>query len=293
MPPTETRLRGRIGDPLQGVRQPQPIILPDTGVLFARRAERLLVLAEGHVMADWLRFMARIAWAQHAAAERMTVTTEDTLPLAPESHVRDPAWREALTTLLDAASDPTLPEQAAEVAAQLREADAETLADAYLAGRLAASQAGAALYIAASLQVYFASLASSLVVETVHLQPQRGLCPVCGSAPVSGVITAAGRAPGVRYLHCGLCATAWNHVRAVCINCGESGSLALHEIEGGNGAVKAETCDACHGYAKMLHQERDMQVDPVADDLASLALDILVGECGWSRHAPNPLIIGA
>jgi FdhE protein len=32
-------------------------------------------------------------------------------------------------------------------------------------------------------------------------------------------------------------------------------------------------------------------VDPFADDLATLALDILVAEAGWSRHAPNPLLL--
>ena len=95
----------------------------------------------------------------------------------------------------------------------------------------------------------------------------------------------------VRYLRCGLCATEWNHVRAVCIGCGESGGLALHAIDGSGGAVKAETCDACRGYAKMLYQASDMQVDPMADDLASLGLDLLVSEAGWSRHAPNPLVL--
>jgi FdhE protein len=80
-------------------------------------------------------------------------------------------------------------------------------------------------------------------------------------------------------------------VRAACVNCGDSRTVALHEIEGGNGAVKAETCDACHCYAKMLYQAQDMQVEPMADDLASLGLDMLLADAGWSRHAPNPLIL--
>ncbi len=107
---------------------------------------------------------------------------------------------------------------------------------------------------------------------------------------MAGVITASGQAPGVRYLHCGLCATAWNHVRAVCITCGGSRGLALLEIEGGDGAVQAETCDDCHSYAKMLYQAKDMAVEPMADDLASLGLDMLVGEAGYQR-ASNPLVI--
>jgi FdhE protein len=32
-------------------------------------------------------------------------------------------------------------------------------------------------------------------------------------------------------------------------------------------------------------------VDPFADDLATLRLDLLVAEAGWLRHAPNPLLL--
>jgi FdhE protein len=153
------------------------------------------------------------------------------------------------------------------------------------------TDAGAALYVAAALQVYFSRLAASLPAPSLRLLPQRGLCPCCGSTPVSGVVTETGQTRGARYLHCSLCATAWNHVRAVCITCGQSRSVALKGIEGDSGAVKAETCDDCRTYAKMLYQARDMAVDPFADDLATLGLDVLVAEAGWSRHAPNPLLL--
>ncbi len=106
-----------------------------------------------------------------------------------------------------------------------------------------------------------------------------------------GLVTASGQTPGVRYLHCSLCATAWNHVRAICITCGDSRSISLEGIEGDHGLVKAETCGACHTYAKMIYQKQDMKADPFADDLATLGLDVLVGEGRWSRHAPNPLLL--
>jgi FdhE protein len=77
----------------------------------------------------------------------------------------------------------------------------------------------------------------------------------------------------------------------VCISCGESRSLSLKEIDGDSGAVKAETCNDCHSYAKMLYQSRDVNVAPFADDLATLGLDFLVAEAGWARHAPNPLLL--
>jgi len=80
-------------------------------------------------------------------------------------------------------------------------------------------------------------------------------------------------------------------VRAVFIACGQSRSVALQGIEGDSGVVKAETCNDCHTYTKMLYQARDMAVDPFADDLATLGLDVLVAEAGWSRHAPNPLLL--
>jgi FdhE protein len=43
----------------------------------------------------------------------------------------------------------------------------------------------------------------------------------------------------------------------------------------------------------MLYQARDMKVDPFADDLATLGLDLLVAKDGWARHAPNPLLLVA
>jgi FdhE protein len=55
--------------------------------------------------------------------------------------------------------------------------------------------------------------------------------------------------------------------------------------------VKAETCNECHTYTKMLYQANDMNVDPFADDLATLGLDFLVADAGWARNAANPLLL--
>ena len=292
---------GRIGDPTrETVGQPVPIILPDLTTLFVRRADRLQRLADGHPMAEWLRFMVRVARAQHdavlalAPADAVEVI-EGVAPLSTDGHRRNPGWREGLQVLLRALARPALPDQAGEALRQAQARDTaalESLADGCQHGGLQQGQVGEALYVAAALSVYSARHAAVLPAADVHLLPPRGRCPVCGSAPVAGVITAAGQAPGVRYLHCGLCATAWNHVRAVCITCGGSRGLALLEIEGADGAVQAEICDDCHSYAKMLHQAKDMAVEPMADDLASLGLDMLVSEAGYQRAA-NPLVITA
>jgi FdhE protein len=291
-------ITGRIGDPLrEGVGQPDPIILPEFPAVFSRRADRLLSLAEGHPMADWLRFIAGLARAQAqcAAAISDQRTAGDTLPPLEASTFRpDPTMQAPLDSILANATNSVLPDATRRALDWLRCAEPEAitaLATDVLRGQVAQQRTGEAVFVVAALQCCFTSSAATLPISELRLLPQRGRCPVCGSAPVAGVITAAGKAPGARYLHCGLCATAWNHVRAVCVNCGEAGALALQEIDGGNGAVKAETCNACNRYAKMLYQSQDMQVEPMADDLASLGLDILVSEAGWLRHVPNPFIL--
>jgi FdhE protein len=197
------------------------------------------------------------------------------------------------TALLEFDPEPDMPDAASEALLRLRTRNLDALADAYLQGTLRQEETGEAVYVAAALAVHFAHRAAALPLHALHLLPERGHCPACGSLPVAGVITAAGQAPGARYLHCGLCGTAWNHVRAVCITCGESRGLKLLSIEGGNGVVQAEACDDCHSYAKMLYEANDMQVEAMADDLASLGLDLLVSEAGYFRHAPNPMIITA
>ncbi len=295
-----------IGNPLGGVTAPDPLILPDPSKRFSATASRLRALAGGHTMAEWLGFMSLLSEAQHEAAttlppmpaiERPLVDHSIAArmpPLAADGHHRHSSWRDGLTIVLDALAGTDLPVPARSVTTNVQKRsvdDIEDFADGFLRGSLSADDVGPALYVAAALQVYFTRLAGSLDASALRLLPQRGLCPCCGSTPVSGLITASGPTPGTRYLYCSLCSTAWNHVRAVCITCESSRTLSLKGIEGDSGAVKAETCDDCQTYAKMLYQAKDMKVDPFADDLTSLGLDILVSEAGWARHAPNPLLL--
>jgi FdhE protein len=294
------------GAALNGVKAPEAIILPDPAVRFARTAARLRALSANHVMADWLRFMAQLADSQHAVATGMppppAPSREDMDRAAAagmpafglDLYPRDPASPEMLERLIDDFSARPVPPAAQAVLADLRQRDRtvrERLTQGFLQGAVEASDAGAVVFAAAALQVYFTLLAAGLPHDAPQLLPQRGLCPCCGSTPVAGVVTGGGGTPGLRYLHCSLCGTAWNFTRAICITCGDARSLSLKEIDGGNGVAKAETCGECHTYSKVFYQAKDMQIDPVADDLATLDLDVLVAEAGWSRHAPNPLLL--
>ena len=297
---------GWVGNATGGVKAPEPILLPNPAVRFAATAERLELLSKGHPMEGWLDFMANLARAQHrvatmlppvAAPEEAAVTQAVAAripPISADGHRRDLAWRDGLVLLLDTAIGEGLPSPAAAVAAELRGCSArsmEALADAFLRGVLDEKDAGSSFWIAAALQVYFTCLAGRLSAPALRLLEQRSLCPCCGSTLSASVITASGQNPGARYLYCSLCSTAWNYSRAVCVACGGSRTLSLRGIEGDSDLVKAETCDECGTYSKMVYQAKDMQAEAYADDLATLGLDVMVGEAGWSRHAPNPLLL--
>jgi FdhE protein len=79
-------------------------------------------------------------------------------------------------------------------------------------------------------------------------------------------------------------------VRITCSHCLTNEGITYNSIEGGSEAVRAETCGKCQTYRKILYQEKDTDVEPVADDLASLALDLLMSEEGFHRGSGNPLL---
>ena len=297
---------GWIGNASGGVKAAEPIVLADPGRRFSRTAERLEQLADGHAAEGWLAFMADVSRAQAAAAANLAAPRAPDgasvaqaivariPPIAADGHRRDPAWRDGLATLLDTFDTTMFPSSTATAIAELRRRDAmetESLADAFLRGGVDPADAGAVFWIAAALQVYFARLASTLPAANLRPLERRELCPCCGSTSSASVITASGQNPGARYLYCSLCSTAWNHTRAVCISCGGSRTLALRGLDGGSDVARAETCDECQTYAKVFYEAKDMGVDAYADDLATLGLDMMVGEAGWSRHAPHPLLL--
>ena len=56
------------------------------------------------------------------------------------------------------------------------------------------------------------------------------------------------------------------------------------------GTVRAECCDDCGHYLKVVQMEKDAHAEPMADDLASVTLDPLVSEAGAQRHGVNPML---
>lgn len=280
---------------------------PDARSVFARRAERCRTLAEGHPLQPYLLFIADLASAQHAALHAAAgvpfqgnAGSNDGRPLLERQGWRtDTTWTDRLRVVLDRllAGDLSLPARdAAAALAQRSWVDLVTLGERVLDGTCEAADAVPGCFVMAALQVAWtgaASRADAADVERLEDGPRAngGLCPMCGSPPVVSVVHAGGNLHGARFLHCALCSTQWHFVRIKCPACSSTKGIAHHQIEGGRGAVKAETCDACGTYTKILYLEKDHRMEPFADDLASCTLDVLVDEAGWRRATPNPFLM--
>lgn len=270
--------------------------------LFAHRAERLRLLAKGHPLGEYLTFLALLADAQHHSLHRLpapalpdlteqALCREHGMPLlSAGSRPRDPVWRDGLTVMLQEMGSAELPTAAREAIAGLLHTDGtrlEELADKILTAELDAIAPQELPFIAAALQLYWVRMTRALGEQAFGRLEQGGLCPVCGSPPVAGVVHAGGTEQGLRYLCCSLCATQWHLVRVTCGNCASTRGITLHELEGANGAIRAEGCDECNSYLKLLYLEKDPRMEAVADDLASLALDLLMDGEHKERGGPN------
>lgn len=284
------------------------VSLPDRASVFATRAARLRQLAADSPVADYLLLMAQLVDAQQRALKDCAApgASEDRLALAQAHGMpplqavgwpRDPMWRGILAQLVDdVARGQNVPAEAVEVCRALRRAvdedpeSLEDLAEALLAEQDQGVDGAAAPFVMAALQVYWTDLASRFDDKQLPVVSPFGVCPVCASLPVASVVRVGGQYEGYRYLCCSLCATQWHMVRVKCSHCEDVESVAYQAIDGRSPAIKAETCDHCHTYRKIFYQDKDLYVEPVADDLASLMLDVLVGEAGYSRASGNPLL---
>jgi FdhE protein len=287
---------------------PPFVRLPDAATLFRSRAQRFAVLAQSHELAPYLHFMAGLAEAQHRTQDGLP---EPVMP-GPEQIDRAHAYamppldrsRSKSDAALDATFDrlfslgaqidmPPAARAALDRATALDAAGRAELAGLVLAAAPPADRVGETAFVAAALQVHFARLAARLQAERL-VPVGEGACPACGSAPVASLVVGWPRAEGVRFAACSLCATLWHVVRVKCVCCGSTEGIGYEEIEGGPGAgkVRAETCGTCKTYVKIMLQHQDPALDPVADDVATLGLDLLMRDTGFRRAAVNPFLIG-
>ncbi|WP_239023905.1 formate dehydrogenase accessory protein FdhE [Salinicola corii] len=296
-----------------GQSPPSPGAPPMVGLpgrkLFAERGQRLRQLAERvPAMAPYLQFMAMIVEAQHRVVQqsRPVLTSGAELamrhgipPLSVDGLWRDMSWPDDLEALLSELDGRVLAPQRTwfEALRQLPDADRAELARAVLEGQpLPLEQRAMAPLVGAALQVAWTRQARVLPATPPRpADVASGLCPCCGSLAVGSLIQIGMARSRVRYLQCGLCASEWYAERAKCAQCGDSQTLDYCSLEDEQGErvlpIQAETCDHCHSYLKRVNREWEADADPLADDLASLALDMMIADRELERRAFNPLLV--
>jgi len=289
-----------------GVPKPPLAFLPEPVKLFQARARRFAFLAESNALAPYLAFLAElsrlqarlaatlppvaaIAPARAAEAARGAMPPIDRLALAA-----DPAFGATLDAFLEGAAELAMPEPARLALDAVRAANPEDrtwLLSNILSDRIPEDSAAPHLFAAAAVQVHMARLAATLDAEAL-VPVGTGLCPACGGRPATSSVMGTQGVENVRYAACACCATRWNEVRVKCLCCGSTKGISYRSVETTEATVKAETCRECHSWIKIFYTTKNPSLDPVADDVGSLGLDMLMKETEFRRGGFNPYLAG-
>lgn len=289
-----------------GVPKPPLAVLPEPVKLFQARARRFAFLAETSELAPYLTFLAELARLQ----ARLAATLPPVTPVTPErtdaaaqagmppidraALATDAGLAAALEAFALGAAELEMPEPARLALDAVRAADADDrrwLLTNILSDRIPEDSAAPHLFVAAAAQVHLARLAATLDAEAlvpVHV----GICPACGGRPVTSSVMGAQGIENVRYAACAACATQWNEVRVKCLCCGSTKGISYRSVETVEATVKAEVCRECKSWVKIFYQVKNPSLDPVADDVGSLGLDILMKDTSFRRGGFNPCLVG-
>lgn len=274
----------------------KPLIIGQPQTIFESRAARLRQLAKESFMADYLLLVGQITQAQ----ANLTATYQDKVqlqaqisqqtPLSVQHFEPENIWLDILNDLIEQLA-PLVSDDIKTTLEQLNQQATDVLVNygkALRQGNFELVPAEQAIFIWAALNTFF----SLLVANSRFEWQQEGNenlhhCPLCHSAPVASMVNDSGH----RYLHCSLCEAQWNSIRAQCTQCGDSRQIKLASLEENDAPVRAETCDECQSYLKLMFLEKDHQLDAVADDLASLVLDVKLSETVLLRSGFNPFLL--
>src|SRR5271154_3657404 len=257
--------------PIGEVADPPFVRLPDPSRIFADRAQRFAALAPNHPLASSLVFLSALCEVQHKAqggasapelppADAIARAREFAMPPLDRNRFTASAeFNAAFDRLLQLALAIEKPIAASEALARVTAADValrEEMIRNVLADSIPIEQLADHVYVAAAMQLHFARLAAQL--DGKRLVPVGdGACPACGAPPVASMVVGWPSAHNTRFCACSLCGTMWNYVRIKCTICASTAGIAYQEIDGGPGTLKAETCDTCHTYVKILQQQKD------------------------------------
>ncbi|MBM3604386.1 MAG: formate dehydrogenase accessory protein FdhE [Alphaproteobacteria bacterium] len=290
-----------------GVPKAPLAFLPQPKQVFSLRAKRLDFLAgNGGNLAPYLGLLSALVGLQARLADQLPAAvplSADRVRLARESRMppidrrplaTDPDLHAVLDRVLAEAANLDMPEPArlalsAVTAAPL--ADRHWLLDNILSDQIPDDSVAPHLFAAVAVQLHLARLAATL--DAAQLVPIRtGVCPSCGGRPATSSVIGIGGLDGVRYAACACCQTQWNEVRLTCLCCGSTKGISYRSVETIEATVRAEVCTECDSWVKILYQNKNHSLEPVADDVASLGLDLMMRDTDLRRGGFNPFLIG-
>ena len=115
-----------------------------------------------------------------------------------------------------------------------------------------------------------------------------GYCPTCGSWPL---LAESRGLEQLRFLRCGLCATAWEGACFRCLFCANEDhrTLGYFHVEGEEDRCRAASCDECHGYVKVISTLSALSAPQLlVTDLATLHLDLVAADRGFFVPISEP-----
>lgn len=289
-----------------GVAKPPLAFLPEPVKLFQARARRFAFLATSNALAPYLTFLSEISRLQARLAATLPPAAPMTAtriaeaargampPIDRPARGRDPALAATLAAFTESVAELAMPEPARVALNAVRAANAEDrdwLLTNILSDRIPEDSTAPHLFVAAAVQVHMARLAATL--DAGALVPLGvGLCPACGGRPATSSVMGTQGVENARYAACACCATQWNEVRVKCLCCGSTKGVSYRSVETTEATVKAETCRECHAWVKIFYTQANPSLDPVADDVGSLGLDMLMKETEFRRGGFNPYLAG-
>lgn len=282
------------------IKQIPLVFYPSAKTLYTHRVKRLQALAQKSPFSDYLNFCLQIAQQQANLVKQQPVELHQSIPLnndnPPLSLKNLPlsdVWQKYLNQLLQAISDTT--PQITLVIESLLKNSAEQLQQKalyLLNGKLNKVEGNESIFIWSALSLYYCQLASQIKGKAVAENTDNSwLCPVCNSMPVASVIQIGGN-NGLRYLHCSLCESEWYVPRVKCTSCDDLQHIEYFSLDNTLAAIKTECCHTCQSYLKIFDQDKDPHLEVIADDIASLILDIKTEEEGFAKSGINPFIFG-
>lgn len=301
---TETRLSAPHPAAAGDVAVPPFVRLPEAAELFRARSDRFRWLARRHDLKPYLLFLAGLTDVQHRLQGTLPapVAVHATLdrvqpgvpPLRRERLVDARALRPTLDRIImltNALAIPDAAKTALDSLDKARDSERDAMIRCVLATTVPAEALAEHSFIAAALQFHFTRLAEKLDAKAL-VPVANNVCPSCGHPPAASLQVGWRGAHGARYCGCGLCGTLWNYASARCTLCDSPKSVGYQEMESGKAIAQAETCPSCHRYVKVFRQDIDPAADILADDVASLGLDLLLRSTTFRRGACNPFLLG-